>query len=289
LLGEKAMRRGLVLALLMLLASAAPALAQACGDTATTLNFGTYTGTLQTNVSTVTINCHGSVQYKVGLNAGLGIGATVTTRKMTGATATLNYQMFQDAARTLNWGNTSGVDTVSGTGTGSGQPYSVYSQVAAGQFVAPGTYTDTIINTVTGQGSGTNTFIVTAVVQATCLVSATNMAFGTYTGVVVTSTSAVSVTCTNTTTYNVGLSAGLATGATVTTRKMTGPASATLGYALFSDAARTINWGNTVGTDTISSTGNGSAQLSSVFGQLAAGQLVTPGAYSDTIIVTDTY
>jgi spore coat protein U-like protein len=283
------MRRVLGLALLILLASAAPALAQLCGDTSTTLNFGTYTGTLQTNVSTVTINCLGSVNYKIGLNAGVGIGATVTTRKMTGLTATLNYQMFQDAARTINWGNTSGVDTVPGLGTGSALAYSVYGQVAAGQFVAPGTYTDTIIETITGSGIGVSTFIVTAVVQATCLVSATNMVFGTYIGAVVTSTSAVSVTCTNTTPYNIGLSAGLATGATVTTRKMAGPASATLSYALFRDSARTLNWGNTVGTDTVSSTGNGSAQLSSVFGRLAAGQLVTPGAYSDTILVTVTY
>ena len=114
------------------------------------------------------------------------------------------------------------------------------------------------------------------------------MAFGTCAGAVVDSTSTLSVTCTNTTPYNIGLSAGLATGATVTTRKMTGPASATLNYALFSNAARTVNWGNTVGTDTVSSTGNGIAQLSSVFGRLAVGQFVRPGAYSDTIIVTVT-
>src|SRR5436305_1507146 len=74
----------------------------------------------------------------------------------------------------------------------------------------------------------TTTFGVSATVQATCLVSATALAFGTYTGVVANSTSSVSVTCTNTTPYNVGLSAGLATGATATTRKMTGPASALL-------------------------------------------------------------
>ena len=100
--------------------------------------------------------------------------------------------------------------------------------------------------------------------------------------------STLTITC-NTTTYNVCLNAGLATGATVTIRKMTGRASAMLNYAMFRDSARTLNWGNTVGTDTLSSTGNGSALFSSVFGHLAAGQSVTPGAYSDTIIVTVTY
>jgi spore coat protein U-like protein len=137
--------------------------------------------------------------------------------------------------------------------------------------------------------TATTTFSVTATVQSTCLVSATAMAFGTYTGAVATSTSAVSVTCTNTTPYNVGLSAGLATGATVTTRQMTGPASAVLGYALFSNSARTVNWGQTIGTDTVTGTGNGAAQALTVYGQATAGQFVAPGAYTDTITATVTY
>jgi spore coat protein U-like protein len=120
-------------------------------------------------------------------------------------------------------------------------------------------------------------------------VSATALAFGTYTGVAVPSTSTVSVTCTNTTPYNVGLSAGVSTGATVLARKMTGPGSALLGYALFSDSARLVNWGQTIGTDTVTGTGNGSAQALTVYGQLAASQYVAPGAYTDTITATVTY
>jgi spore coat protein U-like protein len=135
----------------------------------------------------------------------------------------------------------------------------------------------------------TTTYGVSATVQATCLVSATPMAFGAYTGVVANSTSTVSVTCTNTTPYNVGLSAGVATGATVTTRQMTGPASAVLSYALFSDAARSVNWGQTIGTDTVTGTGNGSAQALTVYGQTAAAQFVAPGGYADTITATVTY
>jgi spore coat protein U-like protein len=72
--------------------------------------------------------------------------------------------------------------------------------------------------------------------------------------------STVTVTCTNTTPYNIGLSAGLATGATVTTRSMTGPASALLGYHLFSNSRYSLNWGVTIGTDTVAGTGNGAAQ-----------------------------
>lgn len=137
--------------------------------------------------------------------------------------------------------------------------------------------------------TATTTFTVTATVQATCLVSATGLAFGTYTGAVASSTSTISVTCTNTTPYNVGLNAGLATGATVTARKMTGPASALLSYGLYSNAGYSTNWGQTIGTDTVTGTGNGSAQALTVYGQVAAGQYVAPGAYTDTITVTVTY
>ena len=137
--------------------------------------------------------------------------------------------------------------------------------------------------------TATTTFAVTATVVATCLVSATPLGFGNYTGVVDPASSTVTVTCTNTTPYNVGLSAGLATGATVTTRKMTGPAAALLGYELFSNAGHTTNWGLTIGTDTVAGTGNGAAQPITIFGQIPAAEFVAPGAYADTITATVTF
>lgn len=135
----------------------------------------------------------------------------------------------------------------------------------------------------------TTTVAVTATVQATCLVSATSLGFGPYSGVQVDATSTVSVTCTNTTPYSVGLNAGLATAATVTTRKMTGPASAVLSYSLFSDTARTTNWGSTVTTDTLAGVGTGAAQSLTIYGRVPASQFVTPGAYTDTITATVTF
>ena len=135
----------------------------------------------------------------------------------------------------------------------------------------------------------TTSFAVSATVAPICSASATSLGFGTYTGLVVSASSTVSVTCTNTTAYTVSLSAGLATGATVTTRKMTGPASALLAYALFRDAGHTLNWGVTAGTDTVAGTGNGSAQPITVYGQIPTAQYVAPGVYADTITVTVTY
>jgi spore coat protein U-like protein len=135
----------------------------------------------------------------------------------------------------------------------------------------------------------TTTFNVTATVPATCVVSATALGFGSYTGVVATAQTNVLVTCTNTTGYTVGLNAGLTTSATVTTRQMgiTQPAGG-LNYSLFSDSGRTTNWGNTTGS-WVSGTGSGAQQTLTVYGQVPAGQYVTPGSYTDTITATVTY
>jgi spore coat protein U-like protein len=272
------MMRRLVLAVLFLFVfGVRPAAAQTCSLTVTTMNFGTYTGTTLDGTATGKVTCAGG--WDIPLNAGMGVGATETIRKMTGpGGAELSYEVFQDAARTINWGNTA---TTELTGTGDAT-VTFYGEILAGQYNAPGTYTDTL-------STATTTFPVTVVIQATCMISATALAFGTYSGALINSTSTISVTCTNTTPYNVGLNAGTATGATVTNRSMTGPAAALLGYKLFSNAGRTTNWGNTVGTDTVAGTGNGTIQSLTVYGQLPAGELATAGSYTDTIIATVTY
>jgi spore coat protein U-like protein len=127
----------------------------------------------------------------------------------------------------------------------------------------------------------TATMAVSATVQATCVVSTTPMAFGTYTAVVSNSTATVSVTCTNTTPYTLGLNGG--TTGTVTARVMKSGAVA-LGYGLFTDAAWTTNFATLASVN-----GTGSAQVTTVYGQIPAGQYVAPGAYADTITATVTY
>jgi spore coat protein U-like protein len=272
------MRRWLGLAALLIFALGARSLtAQTCTLSVTTLNFGTYTGTLLNGTATGKVTCAGA--WDIPLDAGTGVGATETIRKMTGpGGAELSYLLFTDSARTNNWGNTTGNEL---TGTGNTN-ITVYGQITAGQTPTPGTYTDTV-------DSATTSFTVTVVVQSTCSISAANLAFGTYADLLVSSTSTISVTCTNTTPYNVGLNAGTASGATVTTRSMTGPGSALLAYNLFTNSTHTTNWGNTVGTNTEAGTGNGAVQSLTVYGQIPAGQHPTPGNYTDTIIATITY
>ena len=128
-------------------------------------------------------------------------------------------------------------------------------------------------------------------ITATCIVnSASTLDFGSQ-GVLsanVDQTSTIQVTCTNTTPYNIGLNAGTGTGATVATRKMTSGAN-TVNYTLYSNSGRTTVWGNTVSTDTVAGTGNGSTQSYTVYGRVPAQTSPVPGTYADTITVTVTY
>jgi spore coat protein U domain-containing protein, fimbrial subunit CupE1/2/3/6 len=116
-----------------------------------TLDFGTQ-GILSANVdqtTTFTVTCTNTTTYNVGLDAGLGSGATVATRKMTGGAATVNYTLYSNPGRTTIWGNTVGTDTVAGTGNGAAQTLTVYGRVPSQTTPAPATYTDTITVTVT--------------------------------------------------------------------------------------------------------------------------------------------
>ncbi len=97
-----------------------------CSVTALPLAFGNYASTANLDATTtLTVLCTAGTPFTVALGPGTGAGATTAVRRLTNATATttlLNYGLFQDAARSLNWGNTVGTggaagDVVSGAGT----------------------------------------------------------------------------------------------------------------------------------------------------------------------------
>jgi spore coat protein U-like protein len=139
--------------------------------------------------------------------------------------------------------------------------------------------------------TATGTFAVSATVVKACTISASALSFGTYDPTAATAddaTTDITVRCTSGTLYNVGLSAGTATGATVTSRKMSLGANL-LNYGLYQDAARASNWGNTIGTDAVSGTAPGAATTINVYGRIPAGQLVPVGNFTDTITATITY
>ena len=140
-----------------------------------------------------------------------------------------------------------------------------------------------------GAATETSTFSVTATVQTTCAITDNNLNFGNYVGDQLDGTTVLQALCSNSVPYSLGLNQGISTGATVTTRAMTGPGGATLRYSLFQDAGRTINWGNTVGVDTVPGVGNGLIQSFTVFGRIPQLQFIAQGNYSDTITVTLTF
>src|SRR5690349_4688903 len=79
------------------------------------LDFGT-TSTLSTNVdasTTIGIQCTNTTPYDVGLDAGLGVGATIANRIMTGpGGAAVAYSLYQDAGRSNLWGDIGSPDAV---------------------------------------------------------------------------------------------------------------------------------------------------------------------------------
>jgi len=288
------MKPRFALAPLLLVACFSPlASAATCTVAGTNIQFGSFSGTTINMSGTLTIKCPTGSAYQVGINAGTGSGATVTDRLMTGpAGASLGYGLYSDAGHTSNWGDTSGTGWVTGTGTNKNQTVTVFAQLPSNEYAPAGAYNDaTVTVSVSGTGltTATNHFNVKATVVVACTVADNPLNFGAYSASLINASSTIFVTCTNTTAYNVGLNAGTAAGATVTNRSMTGPGGALLGYKLFRNSGRTSNWGNTAGTDTVSGTGTGAAQSLTVYGQIPAGQHVTPGSYADTIIATVTY
>jgi len=148
-----------------------------------------------------------------------------------------------------------------------------------------------VLSGVAYGATATTTFQVQLTITAQCIInSASTLNFGSQ-GLLlanVDQTSTLQVQCTDTTPYNIGLNAGTGSGATVAVRKLTGGGS-TINYSLYTDASRTTVWGNTIGTDAVAGTGNGSSQSYTIYGRAPAQATPVPGAYADTITVTVTY
>jgi spore coat protein U-like protein len=292
--------------------------AATCSFTVTTVAFGSVDVTANAAVdttATLSVTCSGialtSVQVCVNFGAGSGGATTAANRFMLSGANQLRYSLYSDAARTAVWGS----DLWPGAGAGSvsitvplllgtntvtrtvyGRVFSGQQTVPAGSYLSSFSSTDAEIkygavalgcNTL--PDTATTTFNVTATVLTTCTVAANNLNFGTV-GVLTANTDATTTLqpkCTSGTPYNIGLDKGV-NGGSVTTRQMKA-GSALINYSLFSNSGRTTNWGNTVGTDTVSGTGIGTAQSLNVYGRIPPQATPSPATYNDTIVVTLTY
>jgi spore coat protein U-like protein len=124
--------------------------AASCTITTTALAFPNYILPQLDGQSTITLTCTNGTPYEVTLDKGQGSGATTTQRKMTisGGTATLIYSLYTDSGRGTVWGASAG-SGVPGTGSGAAQPITVWGRIPANQNSILGSYSDTIVATVT--------------------------------------------------------------------------------------------------------------------------------------------
>ncbi len=275
------------------------------------------TGTYNTT-ATLAITCSGLLAedtFCFTLGAGTGGTNSSNQRLLAGSGSyTIPFQFYEDSGYTTAWPigtavHLSAVLLLSGTVN-----VTVYVQLDMNQTaLPPGTYSSSFsgssallnygplltflnCNSILG-GSASASFTVQTTLLKSCVISAVSpVAFGnvTVTSLMsnVTATGSLSVQCTNTTPYTIGLDNGRGAGVTgPAARKMTGPGGATLTYGLYQDAAHASLWGNTSGTggNTQGGTGSGIVRPYTVYGLMPPQTTPATGSYSDSVTITVTY
>lgn len=113
-----------------------------CSVAATDLDFGSASSlsAAVTTTSTIQVQCTNKVPYQVGLNN--GTHAIGTTRYMQSGANTIAYGLYQTAAHTLVWNNTTNLQ--SGTGTGQAISHTVFGLINPQPLTKAGNYGDTV-------------------------------------------------------------------------------------------------------------------------------------------------
>lgn len=129
-----------------------------CTVTATAVSFGTYdplSSVANDSTGTVRVRCILAVALAGSFTVDLSTGGSgsYAARKLHNGASNLLYNLYNSAARTQVWGNGTG-GSVSVSQTFSGllaidRSLTIYGRIAAGQNVPAGTYSDTILVTVT--------------------------------------------------------------------------------------------------------------------------------------------
>lgn len=149
-----------VVALALAAPNCAHAILEGCDVSATNLAFGVYdplSAAARDSVGTVIVSCSVTlvgllVSWDIQLSTG-GSGS-YASRRMTAGAQTLAYNIYTNPTRTVVWGDgTAGTGRVSETkllAVGVTQSvYAAYGRIPAAQDRPPGTYTDSIVVTLT--------------------------------------------------------------------------------------------------------------------------------------------
>lgn len=297
--------------------------AQSCSFSMTDVDFGNIdltAGGAFTTTATLNVTCTGLPNRiiilcpNIGAGSG-GVAASGDPRRMLNGVNQLDYNLYWEVGLTTVWGSylwpypprppQFGV-FLNGAGTASGFA-TVYARVNAGQSTLPGgLYTSSFAgahtafqyqyfnfrfcNNLNAPITVQVPFTARAFNVGSCSVSATNLDFGN-TGVLnanVDTTNSITVLCPAATPYTVAINGGLSGAADPTQRKMV-KGSEQITYGIYRDAARTLPWGDTVGVNTLASTGTGANQVFTGYGRVPAQSTPSPGTYSDTLVVTVTW
>jgi spore coat protein U-like protein len=122
---------------------------------ATAMSFGTYNAaspSATTANATITVSCVDAARELPNFTVALSTGGsgTYSPRRLSSGANTLSYNIYTTAGFTSVWGNgTGGSVIVSDNGAVNSVSFTAYGRVPAGQYVAAGSYTDTITVTVT--------------------------------------------------------------------------------------------------------------------------------------------
>jgi spore coat protein U-like protein len=138
-------------------------------------------------------------------------------------------------------------------------------------------------------GSASANLTVHATVLGVCTIAAAALEFGNYdpsvAGDLDAPASNITVRCTNGTAFHVDLGYGANPLAT-TTRRMAGGAAEFLRYELYSNPTHSTIW-TTGAPQTASTAGAGLSDYTlPVYGRIFAGQAVSTGSYTDTVVMT---
>lgn len=121
-----------------------------CNVTTSPVDFGAVDVTSGLNddaTGGISVICTTGTAWAAAADAGNGTGATVTARTMMSGLNSLNYGLYTDATRLVNFG---GANTISGVGIGVAQASSVYGRVPSGQTSVPGgSYADSVTISLT--------------------------------------------------------------------------------------------------------------------------------------------
>jgi len=151
------------------------------------------------------------------------------------------------------------------------------------------------------QGATTqnSSFTVSVQVQATCTISAAPLAFPNP-GALTANTdqsSQITIICTSTTPYTVGLDNGLNFSGGTRRMKDTGAGTTFVNYGLYTDTGRTNAWTTTTSTTTCTGganscaigQGTGQSQTINVYGRIPSQTAPAPATFQDTVTATVTY